>query len=455
MRFRSLAAALLAGSMLTGLPALAQTSAPIVTEHALTPLPGFADLAQKVRPAVVTVTTTSRQTAEAQDGPMQGPMNPFQGRGQQHTVHALGSGFIVSADGKIVTNNHVVKDATDIHVTLDDGRELPATVVGTDARTDLAVLQVKSDTALPHLALGNSDAARVGDWVVAIGNPFGLGGTVTAGILSARGRAIGQGPYDDFLQIDAPINRGNSGGPLFAQDGTVIGVNTAIFSPSGGSVGIGFAIPANLVKDVVGQLAANGSVARGWLGVATQAISPAMVTALHLPKADGALVSQVEPNSPAAKAGVEEGDVITAVQSQPVHDPRDLARLVAAVHPGGATALTVHRDGQERTLSAQISALKEADATPAAAAEQRQPLGLALAPAENGAGVVIAAVRPDSPAEEAGLRPGDVLKAVGNHAVTTPQDAANALRNAGKAGGAVALRVLRDGQSAFVALKVG
>lgn len=462
MRFRStFAAALLAGSVLTGLPALAQFTAPIATEHALTPLPGFADLAQRVRPAVVTITTTSRQAAGEEDGPTPGgpmpggPMNPFQGRGQQRTVHALGSGFIVSADGKIITNNHVVKDATDIHVTLDDGRELPATLVGADAKTDLALLQVKSDEALPHLALGNSDTARVGDWVVAVGNPFGLGGTVTAGILSARGRAIGQGPYDDFLQIDAPINRGNSGGPLFAQDGTVIGVNTAIFSPSGGSVGIGFAIPANLVKDVVGQLEAHGSVARGWLGVAAQTVSPAMATALHLPKADGALVSQVESDSPAAKAGVEEGDVITALQSQPVHDPRDLARLVAAVHPGGATTLTVRRDGQDRTLSAQISALKEADATPSGTAEHRQPLGLAFAPVDNGQGAVIAAVRQDSPAEEAGLRPGDVLKAVGSHSVKTPEDAANALRVAAKAGGAVALRVLRDGQSAFVALKVG
>ncbi len=478
MLFRSaFAAALLAGTVLTGLPVQAQTqtqtqtSGPIVVEHALTPLPGFADLVQRVRPAVVTITTTSRQAAEAVS-PEEGPMNPFfgqgpgMGRSQSRTVHALGSGFIVSADGRIVTNNHVIKDATDIHVTLDDGRELPATLVGADARTDLAVLQVKSGEPLPHLALGDSNAARVGDWVVAVGNPFGLGGTVTAGILSARGREIGQGPYDDFLQIDAPINRGNSGGPLFAQDGTVIGVNTAIFSPSGGSVGIGFAIPANLVKDVVGQLEAHGSVERGWLGVGTQSVSPAMATALHLQKPEGALVSQVEPNSPAAKAGVEPGDVITAVQSQPVHDPRDLARLVAAVRPGQATPLTVHRDGQDKVLSASISALRETDAPPAAAAsEHRQQLGLSLAPLDGRArealslppgeqGVVVASIRPDSPAEEAGLHPGDVLKAVGNHAVTSPQDAASALREATKAGGAVALRVLREGQSAFVALKV-
>ncbi len=453
MRLRStLAGALLACSVLTGVPALAQgtanSTAPIATEHALTPLPGFADLAQRVRPAVVTVTTTAHQGAGDE-------ASPFTGSGQPRTVHALGSGFLVSADGKIVTNNHVVKDATDIHVTLDDGRELPATVVGTDARTDLAVLQVKAAEPLPHLALGNSDAARVGDWVVAVGNPFGLGGTVTAGILSARGRAIGQGPYDDFLQIDAPINRGNSGGPLFAQDGTVIGVNTAIFSPSGGSVGIGFAIPANLVRDVVAQLEAHGSVERGWLGVATQNVTPAMATALHLAKPEGALVSQVEPGSPAARAGVEPGDVITAVQSEPVRTPRDLAKQVASVRAGKSATLTVHRDGADRTLTAEITALTEADATPAAQAGQRQQLGLALAPSEDGKGAVVAAVRPDSPAEEAGLRPGDVLKAVGGRAVTNPQDAVNALRNASKAGGAVALRVERDGQPAFVALKVG
>jgi serine protease Do len=239
-------------------------------------LPGFADLVQRVRPAVVTITTTMHQPGVKQSSPFPpgSPQDrmfgqyfgaPKQSEGQ--TVHALGSGFLVDAKGDIVTNDHVVKNATDVHVTLSDGRELPAKVVGEDPRTDLAVLKVTSDKPLPHLALGDSDAARVGDWVVAVGNPFGLGGTVTAGILSARGREIGQGPYDDFLQIDAPINRGNSGGPLFSQDGTVIGVNTAIYSPSGGSVGIGFAIPSSVVKQVVVQLEEHGKVERGWLGV--------------------------------------------------------------------------------------------------------------------------------------------------------------------------------------------
>ncbi len=227
-------------------------------------MPGFADLVQKVSPAVVTISTTMREQSDEARPRRSRPgrrrrsssaaSSACREQGGPHVVHALGSGFIVDSQGHVVTNNHVVKDATDIQVTLADGRKLAAKVVGVDPKTDLAVLQVTSATPLPHLALGDSDAARVGDWVVAVGNPFGLGGTVTAGILSARGRQIGEGPYDDFLQIDAPINRGNSGGPLFAQDGTVIGVNTAIYSPSGGSVGIGFAIPSSVVKQVVGQL---------------------------------------------------------------------------------------------------------------------------------------------------------------------------------------------------------
>jgi serine protease Do len=481
------AAALLAASALSGVagwsaaPALAQaapaaaaTSPISVDRPAAQALPGFADLAQRVGPAVVTITTTSRQAAEDGGSPFeQGSPGDrrfgqyFGGReqGAARTVHALGSGFIVDAGGHIVTNNHVVKDATDIHVTLADGREMAAKVVGTDARTDLAVLQVKSDQPLPHLALGDSDAARVGDWVVAVGNPFGLGGTVTAGILSARGREIGQGPYDDFLQVDAPINRGNSGGPLFAQDGTVIGVNTAIFSPSGGSVGIGFAIPANLVKQVVGQLEAHGTVQRGWLGIGTQPVTPVMAAALHLPKPGGALVTQVEAGSPAARAGVQPGDVVTAVAGQPVRDPRGLARIVAGLQPGADAQVVVQRDGQDRTLTAPVTALRDKAAAAAMEAEHGPALGLALAPLDQRSrealnlpageqGVVVAGVKQDSPAEEAGLKAGDLLKAVGARAVETPQEAVAALKAAGTSGGAVALRVVRDGQNAFVALRL-
>ena len=482
----ALAAALLAATAMSGVaawqaaPAFAQTTAehtaPIDVGHpAAQALPGFADLVQKVTPAVVTISSTMREQSDDQASspfPSGSPQAQDFGRffgmpqhgGGTHIVHALGSGFIIDSQGHIVTNNHVVKDATDIQVTLADGRKMPAKVVGVDPKSDLAVLQVKSATPLPHLALGDSDAARVGDWVVAVGNPFGLGGTVTAGILSARGRHIGEGPYDDFLQIDAPINRGNSGGPLFAQDGTVIGVNTAIYSPSGGSVGIGFAIPASVVKQVVGQLETNGKVERGWLGVAAQNVSPTMAKALNLPGATGALVAEVQKDSPASSAGIQPGDVITRIGAQAVKDPRALAQMVAALHAGSDQQMTVRRDGQDKTLTVAVAAQPDQDATvQAAAAEQGPKLGLALAPLNDQArqemnlsptqkGVVIADVTQDSPAQQAGLQPGDVLEMVGGQAVTTPQQAVAALRNGTQKSGAVALRVMRDGHQAFVAL---
>ena len=478
------AVALLAATAMSGVagwqiaPAFAQATsehtAPIDVGHpAAQALPGFADLVQKVSPAVVTISTTMREQSGDQSSPF--PSGSPQGQefgkffgmpnqGGTHIVHALGSGFIVDSQGHVVTNNHVVKDATDIQVTLADGRKLPAKVVGVDPKTDLAVLQVKSDAALPHLALGDSDAARVGDWVVAVGNPFGLGGTVTAGILSARGRHIGEGPYDDFLQIDAPINRGNSGGPLFAQDGTVIGVNTAIYSPSGGSVGIGFAIPSSVVKQVVGQLETNGHVERGWLGVAAQTVSPAMAKALNLPAATGALVAEVQKDSPASSAGIQPGDVITRIGSQAVKDPRALAQIVAALHSGSGQEMTVRRDGQDKTLTVAVAAPPDQDvAVQSAAAEQGPKLGLALAPLNDEArqemnlppnqkGVVVADVTQDSPAQMAGLQAGDVLEMVGGQAVTNPQQAVTALRSGTQKAGAVALRVLRDGHQAFIAL---
>jgi serine protease Do len=490
LRRPAFAAALLAATAVSGIgvwqvapafaqaPAINQTehTAPIDTAHpAAQALPGFADLVQRVSPAVVTVSTTMRQQADDQASPFP-PGSPqdrmfgqFFGGGRQgpaQVVHALGSGFIVDADGHIVTNNHVVKDATDIQITLADGRKLPAKVVGVDPKTDLAVLQVKSDTPLPHLALGDSNAARVGDWVVAVGNPFGLGGTVTAGILSARGRQIGQGPYDDFLQIDAPINRGNSGGPLFAQDGTVIGVNTAIYSPSGGSVGIGFAIPASVVKQVVGQLESNGKVERGWLGVSAQPVSPSMAKALHLGTPDGALVAEVQDSSPAAEAGIQPGDVITKVGTQKVQNPSELARIVAGIQSGTQQDVIVHRDGQDKTVNVKVASLPDqgdGNQTPGTA-QHGARLGLALAPLDDQArqelnipaghrGVVIAQVQPDSPAATAGLQPGDVLEMVGNVPVSNPQQAVKALRDGTKAqGAAVALRVLRDGHQAFIAL---
>ncbi len=479
----ALAAALLAATAMSGVaawkvaPAFAQPAehtAPIDVGHpAAQALPGFADLVQKVSPAVVTISSTIREQSDDQSSPFPSgsPQAQEFGRffgmphqGEAHIVHALGSGFLVDSQGHVVTNDHVVKDATDIQVTLADGRKMAAKVVGVDPKTDLAVLQVRSSTPLPHLALGDSDAARVGDWVVAVGNPFGLGGTVTAGILSARGRHIGEGPYDDFLQIDAPINRGNSGGPLFAQDGTVIGVNTAIFSPSGGSVGIGFAIPSSVVKQVVGQLETNGKVERGWLGVAAQPVSPTMAKALHMPDATGALVAEVQKDSPAASAKVQSGDVITKVGSQAVKDPRALSRLIADLHSGSEQQITVLRDGQEKTLTVDIGAQPDqAGTVPEAAAEQGPKLGLALAPLNDDArqelnlpqsqrGVVVAQVAADSPAQSAGLRAGDILEAVGSQVVTSPEQAVAALRTGTQKSGAVAIRLLRDGHQAFIAL---
>lgn len=479
-RNAAFAALLLAGTALGGLgatlvPAAAQnqttTAAPIAPQ-AGPALPGFADMVARVRPAVVTITSTERVQAEQASSPFpegseqDRTFRQFFGGGQQQeaprAAKALGSGFLVDAEGHVVTNNHVVEGATKVVVTLEDGRELEARVVGRDPRTDVAVLKVDAGKPLPFLALGDSDKARPGDWVVAVGNPFGLGGTVTAGILSARGRDIGAGPYDDFLQVDAPINRGNSGGPLFGLDGTVLGVNTAIFSPSGGSVGIGFAIPANVVKQVVAELEAHGHMERGYIGLVSQAVTPEMAAALNLSQPQGALVAELEPGAPAAKAGLRPGDVITAVNGGAVSDPRGLARQVAALRPGTEATLAVRRDGAEQTLRLTTATLpdKTADAAPQAAAKDQGRLGLALAPINPAAreslglagdvhGAVIASVRPGSPASEAGLKAGDVVQGVGNRAVTSPQEAVQAIQAQGRA---VALRILRDGHSLFVAV---
>ena len=484
-RRTGLAALLLGASALTGVfvapPIFAQTApAPIEAPRVAAALPGFADLVERVRPAVVTITTTAQAPVS---GSASSPFQPgseqdrmfrrFFGDGaqqRQRPMHALGSGFLIDAQGRIVTNNHVVENATEVRVQLADGRELPARVLGRDARTDLALLQVDAGGPTPHLALGDSDRARVGDWVVAVGNPFGLGGTVTAGILSARGREIGAGPYDDFLQIDAPINSGNSGGPLFTQDGMVIGVNTAIFSPSGGSIGIGFAIPSNMVRQVVAQLEQNGHVDRGFLGVTTQPLTPQLASALRLPRPDGALVVGVERDGPAARAGLKPGDVVTAVGGDTVRTQRELARAVAELRPGSTVVLTVRRDGRDETVNVRLTALAEKPdtaaqpATPASAASGGQ-LGLALASVDpqvrqalrlpSGVrGAVVAEVRGDGPAAEAGLRAGDVIQAVGTRDVTSADEAVAAIRDASRQpGGTVALRILRNGETAYVPLE--
>ena len=459
----ALVAVLLGGTALGSVSVIqARAAAPsetpaIAPAAPLRTVPDFADLVARVKPAVVSITTRLTLRPAAVEGP------DGMRAGRPRAAEARGSGFIIHEDGTIVTNNHVVKDAKTVSVTLDDGTELPAHVVGRDARTDIAVLKVEAGRKLPWLELGDSGHIRVGEWVIAMGNPFGLGGTVTAGIVSARGRDIGSGPYDDYLQIDAPINSGNSGGPLFSQDGRVVGVNTAIFSPTGGSVGIGFAIPSDLVRQVVAELQSTGHVTRGYLGVETQKLSPAMAGALQLENGNGALVSGVQPGSPAAKSGLQPGDVIRTVNGHKITNPRELAVAVAGVKPGQTAKLDIVRDGAQQTLEVAVATMPADQTADRGDAGGSPGVGLALAPLSpdlrqqlelprNLNGAVVAGVQPGSPAEQAGLRQGDVIVGIGNHAVATPEEAANAIRSAVKDGKSVALRVMRDGRTAFVAV---
>ncbi|KAA0688625.1 DegQ family serine endoprotease [Azospirillum brasilense] len=497
---RTIAAVLLGTTVLTGPFLIANQSTAAAAESVLTQnMPGsFADLAAKVSPAVVNVSTTQQAKAERVNPRMPGfpPGSPFEeffrqfqdqfgqngapggapddeSEGQPRgKVGSLGSGFIIDAAGYVVTNNHVIDGADEIKVTLQDGTELPATLVGRDAKTDIALLKVTSDKALPALDWGDSDAARVGDWVMAVGNPFGLGGTVTKGIISARGRDIHSGPYDDYLQLDAAINRGNSGGPTFTLDGRVIGINTAIYSPNGGSVGIGFAIPSNIAKQVVAQLKENGHVERGWLGVKIQEMSPEIAESVGLSQPKGALVAEVTPDSPAAKAGVRQGDVILAYGGKPVNTLRDLTRWVADTKAGDSVDMTVVRKGKETTLTAHIAPLPAeqrmaaAEGTgPAADSAVETVKGLKLAPLDGAArsrlglgegvkGVVVTSVSPQ--AGDLAVRPGDVIVKVGDHSVTSPAEVTKSLHEAEKDGRkAVLLLVNRGGNESFVPLKLG
>jgi serine protease Do len=339
---------------------------------------GFADLVAKVKPAVISVRVQMDETANASDlssdhegnrpPAMQGsPLEKFPqqygfnetpgGMSQPHQVIiGAGSGFFVSPDGYAVTNNHVVDHAQSVQVTTDDGRTYKAKVVGTDPNTDLALIKVDGKSSFAYVNFENS-APRVGDWVVAVGNPFGLGGTVTAGIVSAQGRDIGSGSYDNYLQIDAPINKGNSGGPAFDMNGNVVGVNTAIYSPSGGSVGIGFDIPAQTAKTVVAELKDKGVVTRGWLGVQVQPVTKGIADSLGMKTAEGAMVDEPQNGSPAARAGIQSGDVVTALNGTPVKDSRDLARKVAALAPGSSVKLDIFRSGESKTLTVTLGEL--------------------------------------------------------------------------------------------------
>jgi serine protease Do len=442
---------------------------------------GFADIVEKVKPAVISVRVKmERPAASHSDDEQQIPFPPgspferfFKRFGMPNApsgpevITGQGSGFFISADGYAVTNNHVVEHAESVKVTTDDGKGYTAKVIGTDPRTDLALIKIEGGGSFPYVKLADS-TPRVGDWVLAVGNPFGLGGTVTAGIVSARGRDIGAGPYDDFIQIDAPVNKGNSGGPTFDVDGNVIGVNTAIYSPSGGSVGIAFAIPASTVKNVVGQLRDKGVVTRGWIGVQIQPVTPDIADSLGLKKAAGALVAEPQPNSPALKAGIESGDVITAVNGTPVRDARQLARRIGTMAPGTTIKLDLIHGGQQKTVTLTLGTLpnekeaKNEPPHPSPSADIDVPkLGFKLAPAKavsgsNANGVVVTAISQGGVAADHGLQVGDVILDVGGKPVTTPAEFNKTLsdaRNEGKH--TVLFRVKSGADTKFVALPLG
>ncbi|HEU5276607.1 MAG TPA: Do family serine endopeptidase [Xanthobacteraceae bacterium] len=468
-------------------PVLNGLVAPAHAESAQRPV-GFADIVEKVKPAVISVRVKMNAGPENsefsdQDNPF-GPNSPFryffrrfgqQGpgnipglRGQlprRQFTTGQGSGFFISADGYAVTNNHVVDKAESVEVTSDDGKTHTAKVIGTDSRTDLALIKVEGGSNFPFVRLADQ-APRVGDWVLAVGNPFGLGGTVTAGIVSARGRDIGAGPYDDFIQIDAPVNKGNSGGPTFDVDGNVIGVNTAIFSPSGGSVGIAFAIPAETVKTVVGQLKEHGKVTRGWIGVQIQPVTADIAESLGLKQARGALVAEPQDGSPAAKAGIKSGDVIVSLNGDPVPDARSLARRISGLAPGTSVKIGIVRSGNNQDLSLTLGELPKERVARADGGDHGQDgdlprLGLSLAPAANvnGAGdqgVVVTQVDPDGAAAAHGFKTGDVILEIGGKSVNAPADVRKALNQAKSDGKrTVLMRVKSDQGTRFVAIPVG
>ena len=470
-------------------PAIAAT-APITAGQAIAPLAplnqpaSFADLVERVAPAVVSVKVEGKIEMTAADSeqmrrffeqfglpvPKDAPQE-----GDERKSEAMGSGFIIDGAGYIVTNNHVIDGADKISITLNDGRELDAKLIGADPGTDIALLKVESSTPLPFVPFGDDSKLRPGDWVVAVGNPFGLGGTVTAGIVSARGRNIGAGPYTDYLQIDAPINRGNSGGPAFNTAGEVVGVNSAIYTPSGGSVGIGFAVPAATVTKVVAQLRDHGSVTRGWLGVQIQPVDDETAQAVGLPEAKGALVSMVTEGSPAAAAGFKSGDVVLKANGTDLKDNRALARFVAELTVGQTATFEVWRDNANLTLTATIAARDEdkiraavgaaPDPSAPAAAEAlpgvkvsaiTDEIRRAMDFADNAEGVVVTEVTSGSDAEQKGLNKGDVIVAVGNADVKTVDDVTAAVKAAKDAGRkSVLVLVEENGVRRYLALSVG
>jgi serine protease Do len=434
---------------------------------------GFADVIERVKPAVVGVRVKVAETSAADDQrrPADPPARKFGAppppaeKTPPDSSISLGSGFFVSGDGFVVTNNHVVANGLSVEVTTESGKTYQAKVVGTDPQTDLALLKVSASTEFAFVRFA-SGLPRVGDWVLAVGNPFGLGGTVTAGIVSARGRDIGAGPYDDYIQIDAPINKGNSGGPAFDIDGNVIGVNTAIYSPSGGSVGIGFDIPAETAKLVVAQLKDSGHVTRGWIGVQIQPVTADIAESLGMKQAQGAIVAEPQAGSPAAKAGVEAGDVITALNGTPVKDSREVARKIGAMAPGSTVKLDILRNGGSKAITVTLGEMpgeRQAKAETGVTAPQTgvPHLGLQVAPASEVAGagdkgVVVTGVEPAGPAAEHGFKTGDVILEVSGKPVAKPTDVRDALvaaRQQGKHD--VLLRLKSANATRFVALPLG
>ncbi len=477
------------------------TTAPVPEQASpILPQQSFAPLVKKVLPAVVNISVTEksgveglsermpdqfrgspfddflRRFFEQHGGEGQLVPRPFRGNpgdesGGSKRI-ALGSGFIVDSSGIVVTNNHVVGEAAKVEVTLQDNSKYTAKIVGRDPRTDIAVLKINADKPLPHVGFGDSNIAQIGDWVIAVGNPFGLGGSVTTGIISARGRDIHAGQFDDFLQIDAPINRGNSGGPTFNLNGEVIGINTAIYSPNGGSVGIGFAVPSNVAKQVVNQLESHGKVSRGWLGVQIQEVTPAIAASLGLHGERGALVAVVTPNSPGAEAGLKQGDVVLSFNGSDVKQLRDLPRLVAASSPGSTAKLEVWRNGQSTELQVKLG---DAPENPQVATsghqnqdtDRAEALGLHFAALTNEQrrelrlgrdvqGVVITGVDDSSAADAVGLTRGDVLVSIDQQPVNTPEQAAQKLREVAKSPRKTALLLVnRHGVSQYLGVDLG